>query len=70
MFLFVAGLGFEPRLAVPETAVLPLDDPAIILLLCTTTLLLLSTKLYCGLRLALLACIATCFQSHYSWTSR
>jgi hypothetical protein len=24
----VAGLGLEPRLAVPETAVLPLDDPA------------------------------------------
>ena len=25
---FVAGLGLEPRLLVPETSVLPLDDPA------------------------------------------
>jgi hypothetical protein len=25
----VVGLGFEPRLAVPETAVLPLDDPTL-----------------------------------------
>ena len=24
-----AGLGFEPRYTVPETVVLPLDDPAI-----------------------------------------
>lgn len=24
-----AGLGLEPRYTVPETAVLPLDDPAI-----------------------------------------
>lgn len=23
-----AGLGFEPRLTAPKTAVLPLDDPA------------------------------------------
>ena len=27
--LRAAGLGFEPRLLVPETSVLPLDDPAI-----------------------------------------
>ena len=27
--LFAAGLGLEPRYTVPETAVLPLDDPAI-----------------------------------------
>jgi hypothetical protein len=27
--LFVAGLGIEPRLAGPKSAVLPLDDPAI-----------------------------------------
>ena len=27
---YVAGLGLEPRLTVPETAVLPLDDPAIL----------------------------------------
>ena len=26
---FAAGLGFEPRLAVPKAAVLPLDDPAL-----------------------------------------
>ena len=26
--LFAAGLGLEPRYTVPETAVLPLDDPA------------------------------------------
>lgn len=26
----VAGLGFEPRLPVPETGVLPLDDPAVV----------------------------------------
>lgn len=26
--LIVAGLGLEPRLLVPETSVLPLDDPA------------------------------------------
>ena len=26
-----AGLGFEPRLTDPESAVLPLDDPAIFL---------------------------------------
>ena len=25
----VAGLGLEPRLLVPKTSVLPLDDPAI-----------------------------------------
>lgn len=28
-FIVAAGLGFEPRLADPESAVLPLDDPAI-----------------------------------------
>lgn len=28
MLKFAAGLGFEPRLNVPETSVLPLDDPA------------------------------------------
>ncbi len=28
-FIRAAGQGLEPRLTVPETAVLPLDDPAI-----------------------------------------
>ena len=33
-----AGLGLEPRLNVPETFVLPLDDPAIFMLLNLTAL--------------------------------
>ena len=35
-----AGRGFEPRLAGPEPAVLPLDDPAIkkhVIITCPTT---------------------------------
>lgn len=34
--LYAAGQGIEPRLTVPKTAVLPLDDPAIRLLQNTT----------------------------------